>query len=226
MEITPLDIRKQEFKKSFSGYDKQEVENFLEMIAQQMEELIRENMSHKEQLRDVERKIDDYRRLEKTLQDTLTSATRTTEDLRKNAEQEGSIILKNAKLEAQNIVQTAKRDEESLRTEIKTLITMKNNFIAKFKGMIEAYSKLLEEETLDHKVDVNEINKIIKEHPESVSDVGSLFNRAHAHEKKEEPVRQQQPEQPQMQNESQEEHKENDVEENTGLGAIFKKTGN
>lgn len=219
MEITPLDIRKQEFKKSFSGYDKQEVENFLEMIAQQMEDLVRENMTYKEQLRDVERKIDDYRRLEKTLQDTLTSATRTTEDLRKNAEQEGSIILKNARLEAQNIVQTAKRDEDSLRTEIKTLITMKNNFIAKFKGMIEAYSKLLEEETLDHKVDVNEINRIIKEHPESVSDIGSLFRKSPAREHMEEAEHKEKAE------EKHTEAKETDVEENTGLGAIFKKTG-
>ena len=63
MEVTPLDIRKQEFKKSFSGYDKREVENFLEMVAMQLEGLIRENMSYKEQLNDVERKVDDYRRM-------------------------------------------------------------------------------------------------------------------------------------------------------------------
>ncbi len=177
MEVTPLDIRKQEFKKSFSGYDKREVESFLEMVAMQLEGLIRENMSYKEQLNDVERKIDDYRRMEKTLQDTLTSAQRTTDELRKNAEREGSIILKNSSLESQGIIQQAKIEESQLRSEIKTLITMKNNFIAKFTGMIEAYSKLLEEEILDHKVDVNDINKILKEHPETVSNIGSLFNK-------------------------------------------------
>lgn len=208
MEITPLDIRKQEFKKSFSGYDKHEVENFLEMIAQQMEELIRENMNHKDQLRDIERKIDDYRRMEKTLQDTLTSAQKTTDELRKNAEQEGTIIMKNARLEAENIMHMTRNEEKTLRSEIKTLITMKNNFIARFKGMIEGYSKMLEEETLDHKVDVNEINKILKEHPESVSDIGSLFR------KKEEKG-----------HDHFDETKENNDTANTGLGSIFKKTG-
>ncbi len=201
MEVTPLDIRKQEFKKSFSGYDKREVENFLEMVAMQLEGLIRENMSYKEQLNDVERKIDDYRRMERTLQDTLTSAQKTTDELRKNAEREGSIILKNSSLESQNIIQQAKMEESQLRSEIKILITMKNNFIAKFKGMIEAYSKLLGEEILDHKVDVNDINKILKEHPETVSNIGSLFNKD---KKAEEPL------------------KENHDQENQRLGGVFK----
>ncbi len=201
MEVTPLDIRKQEFKKSFSGYDKREVENFLEMVAMQLEGLIRENMSYKEQLNDVERKIDDYRRMERTLQDTLTSAQKTTDELRKNAEREGSIILKNSSLESQNIIQQAKIEESQLRSEIKILITMKNNFIAKFKGMIEAYSKLLGEEILDHKVDVNDINKILKEHPETVSNIGSLFNKD---KKAEEPL------------------KENHDQENQRLGGVFK----
>lgn len=201
MEVTPLDIRKQEFKKSFSGFDKREVENFLEMVAMQLEGLIRENMSYKEQLNDVERKIDDYRRMERTLQDTLTSAQKTTDELRKNAEREGSIILKNSSLESQNIIQQAKMEESQLRSEIKILITMKNNFIAKFKGMIEAYSKLLGEEILDHKVDVNDINKILKEHPETVSNIGSLFNKD---KKAEEPL------------------KENHDQENQRLGGVFK----
>ncbi len=201
MEVTPLDIRKQEFKKSFSGYDKREVENFLEMVAMQLEGLIRENMSYKEQLNDVERKVDDYRRMEKTLQDTLTSAQKTTDESRKNAEKEGLIILKNSSLESQNIIQQAKIEESQLRSEIKILITMKNNFIAKFKGMIEAYSKLLEEEIMDHKVDVNDINKILKEHPETVSNIGSLFNKD---KKTEEPL------------------KENHDQENQRLGGVFK----
>lgn len=201
MEVTPLDIRKQEFKKSFSGYDKREVENFLEMVAMQLEGLIRENMSYKEQLNDVERKIDDYRRMERTLQDTLTSAQKTTDELRKNAEREGSIILKNSSLESQNIIHQAKIEESQLRSEIKTLITMKNNFIAKFKGMIEAYSKMLGEEIMDHKVDVNDINKILKEHPETVSNIGSLFNKD---KKTEEPI------------------KENNDQENQRLGGVFK----
>ncbi|MCK4523486.1 DivIVA domain-containing protein [candidate division WOR-3 bacterium] len=201
MEVTPLDIRKQEFKKSFSGYDKREVENFLEMVAMQLEGLIRENMSYKEQLNDVERKIDDYRRMERTLQDTLTSAQKTTDELRKNAEREGSIILKNSSLESQSIIQQAKIEESQLRSEIKTLITMKNNFIAKFKGMIEAYSKMLGEEILEHKIDVNDINKILKEHPETVSNIGSLFNKD---KKAEEPL------------------KENHDQENKRLGGVFK----
>jgi DivIVA domain-containing protein len=41
MKITPLDIRKTEFKSVFKGFDKNEVKVFLEMIAKEMEELIK-----------------------------------------------------------------------------------------------------------------------------------------------------------------------------------------
>ncbi len=175
MNITPLDIRKQEFKKSFNGYDKHEVESFLGMIADQMEELIRQNMQYAEQNRDLDRKIDDYRRMEQTLQDTLTSAQKTTDELRKNAQKEAELISRNARIEAEHFLQTAKMETNDLKSEIKTLITMKNNFIAKFKGMIDAYIKLLEHEVLDHKVDVNEFNKVMNEPPENIQNIGSLF---------------------------------------------------
>lgn len=175
MNITPLDIRKQEFKKSFNGYDKHEVESFLGMIADQMEDLIRSNMQYSESIRDLDRKIDDYRRMEQTLQDTLTSAQKTTDELRKNAQKEAELISRNARIEAEHYLQSAKMEANDLKSEIKTLITMKNNFIAKFKGMIDAYIKLLEQEVLDHKVDVNEFNKVLNEPPENVQNIGSLF---------------------------------------------------
>ena len=146
------------------------------MIADQMEDLIRQNMSLQEQTRDLENKIEYYIRMEKTLQDTLTSAQKTTDDLRKNAQKEAEIIKKNAELEAQHIVESAKREVNELKSEIKTLITMKNNFIAKFKGLIDAHIKMLEQETLDHKVDMNGFNQVLNERPENIQNIGSLFN--------------------------------------------------
>jgi len=176
MEITPLDIRKQEFKKSFNGYDKHEVDSFLEMVAEQMESLVRENMAFQENSHEIEKQIDYYRKMEKTLQDTLTSAQRTTDDFRSNAAKEAEIILKNAALESDNIIQTAKKDVLTVKSDIKTLITMKNNFIARFRGLIEAYMKILDQEMNEHKLEMNEFNQVIKEPPENVMNLGALFN--------------------------------------------------
>ncbi|MGE3063934.1 MAG: DivIVA domain-containing protein [bacterium] len=182
MEITPLDIRKQEFKKSFNGCDRHEVETFLTMVAEQMEEVLRENHSMKEQIDSLVLELERYKSLEKTLQDTLTSAQRSTSDMKTNSIKESEIIIRNAKLEAENIVQSAKNEVIHLKNDIKTLITLKNNFISRFRGIIDSYIKMLDQETNEHKIEVNEINQILKEPPENIMNLGALFN----HIKKEE----------------------------------------
>jgi DivIVA domain-containing protein len=42
LRLTPLDIKKQEFKRSMRGYDPEEVNAFLEMVAEEFEALHRE----------------------------------------------------------------------------------------------------------------------------------------------------------------------------------------
>ena len=184
MEITPLDIRKQEFKKSFNGFDKHEVETFLSMVAEQMEDVLREHHYLKEQMESLNNELERYKSLEKTLQDTLTSAQRSTTDLKSNSLKEAEIIKRNALLEAENIVQSAKNEMIHLKNDIKTLITLKNNFISRFRGIIDSYIKMLDQETNEHKIEVNEINQILKEPPENIMNLGALFNQIKKEEDK------------------------------------------
>ena len=145
MKVTPLDIRKQEFKTVFKGYDKHEVDIFLEMVAKEMEELIRENNTLIEQVRELDSKIEDYRRMEKTLQDTLMSAQKTTDELRRNAEKEAELIIKNAKMQADEIIQQAKQEVQSLMNQISSLKTQKDGFIAQMRGILQSQLRMLDE---------------------------------------------------------------------------------
>ena len=54
MKITPLDIQQQQFKgKMFGGLDPEDVDTFLQLVAGELEELIRENTELKDQARRV-----------------------------------------------------------------------------------------------------------------------------------------------------------------------------
>ena len=54
MNITPLDIQQQQFKgKMLGGLDPLDVDAFLQMVAAEMESLIRENSELKEQSRKI-----------------------------------------------------------------------------------------------------------------------------------------------------------------------------
>ncbi len=59
MPITPLEIRKQEFRKSLRGYDPHEVRSFLEMVSTELENLLRENAGLSEKVKDMDAKIED-----------------------------------------------------------------------------------------------------------------------------------------------------------------------
>ncbi len=175
MKITPLDIRKQEFKKVFKGYDKHEVDIFLEMVAKEMEDLIKENTALIEQVRELEAKIEDYRRMEKTLQDTLTSAQRTTDELRRKAEREAENIIKNAKLEAEKILNEAHKKMQDLLSQISALKSQRDAFISQFRGFLEAQLRMLmemEEGKKEEKEEV-QIRRVKKE--ATLKDIGDLF---------------------------------------------------
>lgn len=148
MKITPLDLRKQEFKRAMRGYDVHEVDAFLEMVAKEMEELLRENSVLTERLRELDLKIDDYRNMEKTLQGTLTSAQRTADDLKKNAGKEAELIVRNAKMRATRLVEEARAKVTDLQAEVSALEGQREVFVAKFKSMIEVQQRLLEAHSL------------------------------------------------------------------------------
>lgn len=176
MELTPLEIKKQEFKRSFKGYDIHEVDSFLDTVSLQYEELIKENYNLKEQIEHLTNEIERYKNLEKVLQDTLTAATKSSSDIRTNAMKEAELIKKNAQLEAETYLQTSRVELNNLKNEIKNLITLKNNFLSRFKGILESYFKALDQEIVEQKIEINEINKVLREQPEKIVNLGSLFN--------------------------------------------------
>jgi len=71
MRITPLDIQQKQFATRFRGFDMEEVDSFLELIREELEELLRENANLREEARRFEKQLKEYKNIEMTLRDTL-----------------------------------------------------------------------------------------------------------------------------------------------------------
>lgn len=138
LKLTPLDIKKQEFRKELRGYDKTEVNNFLSLIAEEMESLARENADLLEKLSTQHIKLDEYKNLEKSLQDTLIMAQKTTEEVRKNAIRESDLRVKKSKVEAQKILQESIMEKENIETEIQRLSRQREMFIVQYRSVLQA----------------------------------------------------------------------------------------
>ncbi len=118
MKLTPLDVRKQEFKRTMRGYDPEEVEAFLTMLADELELHIRDKNQMSDELIKLRTQLRDYQRVESTLRDTLVKAQNTVEDSRVNSRREAEIILHEAELQAENIIKDAREEFLSMRHEI------------------------------------------------------------------------------------------------------------
>lgn len=145
MPITPLDIQQQRFRTRFGGgLDKVEVDAFLNAVAAEVERLLRENSELREDQRSMKRLLDDYRAREEALKETMITAQRVTEEIKKGAEKEADIIIGRAELEAERIQEQAVQRRSELLAEIAELKRQRTQFLGQLRGLLGTHQKLLD----------------------------------------------------------------------------------
>jgi cell division initiation protein len=144
MKITPLDIQQQQFRVRFRGFDMVEVDNFLDLAANEFEELLRENNRLKEEDRQKAEKIQQLERAERDLHNALISAQQICEEMKNQARKEGELIVEEAKGNARKILEAAQGQAVQIETEIAQLQRQRAEFEASLKSILEMHLSLLE----------------------------------------------------------------------------------
>lgn len=139
MKLTPLDIHHKEFRNALRGYSPEEVDDFLDDVADEFERLFKENIELSEQLDAANERIRSYAELERTLQNTLVSAQASAEDTRARAEQEGARLVRESEEKAAEIVSGALEEKQHTQAEIARLQSAEDEFRARFRRMLEGY---------------------------------------------------------------------------------------
>ena len=160
MKLTPIDIRKWDFKKAVRGYDKYEVQAFLELASEEFEKLQQERREFEHKSKRLEKEIEEYRRVEKSLQDTLISAKETTDKSMQNSRKEAELIVGDAELHADKILDSARKKASKIEDEITRLTVLRNSFAVKLKGLLNSQLELLELfEEVNAEEDENKVKK-------------------------------------------------------------------
>jgi cell division initiation protein len=144
MKMTPLDIQQQQFRVRFRGFDMVEVDNFLDLLANEFEELLKENSQIREEDRRKLERINQLEAGEKELRDTLVAVQRITEEMKNNARKEGELIIEEAKLNARKIVEAAQAQALQIEAEINQLKRQRAEFDASLRATVEMHWRLLE----------------------------------------------------------------------------------
>jgi cell division initiation protein len=144
MKITPIDIQQQQFKgKMFGGLDQEDVDAFLQSVAAEMENLIRENNEIKEQQARQSREMLDISEKEKELRDIMLGAQRITEDMKVNARKEADLIVSEAELKAERIIADSERQLGELKARIEEVRRQKVQFEMSLKGLLDSFARQL-----------------------------------------------------------------------------------
>ncbi len=144
MKISPLDIQQQQFKgKMFGGLDPEDVDSFLQLVASEMENLIRENSELKEQTHRLSSELEEMRKKEVDLRDTMLAAQKITEEMKANSQKEATLLISEAELKAERIVDDANKRLADLNNRIQELRRQKIQFETGLKSLLDTHYKMI-----------------------------------------------------------------------------------
>lgn len=140
--ITPLEIENKEFSKQIRGYNADEVDEFLDLIIEDIEIMQQELLALRNENAELKEQNEDYKRSQVNVMNTIDTAKKLMKDISESAEKRAEIIIKNAKLDAEMIVRDAKDSASHYGNESAQL----RDKILQFRAR---YKKLLRDE-IDH----------------------------------------------------------------------------
>lgn len=151
MRITPLDVRKQEFKRGMRGYDGDEVRAFLVTLADEYEAVLVDNKQLRERLVEQDEKLVEYRNLEQTLRDTLMTAEKLAQQARETARREGEVLLAEARQRVERVLGEGRERLNELRREALAVHREKEAYLGRFRSFAEAQILFVEQHRGDFK---------------------------------------------------------------------------
>jgi cell division initiation protein len=144
--LTPVDLETTIFRRGFRGYNAREVQEFMENFGSDFEKLYRENIELREQLEELQKKLQQYQTIEDTLRNTMVLAEETAEETKNAAKQRAGQIIREAELNAEAIKMKAK---EEIQNELRNLALLKNQveyFKCQFKSFLSGLLEMSEKQ--------------------------------------------------------------------------------
>lgn len=148
MELTPLDVRKKkdDFKRAVRGYEAAQVDAFLEMCADRLDELVQRDKRQQGELEALRERLAAFEEREKALNEALVTAQELREEARSQAEKAANLKLREAEQDAAAIRERAEAATEASRRSLEDLKVRRAGFLRSLRWSLERFLGEIEEE--------------------------------------------------------------------------------
>jgi cell division initiation protein len=144
MNVSPLDLRQQRFRRKFRGFDTVEVASFMAAVADDYEQALRETDQLRQDLMRTEASLAQHREHEKNLQSTLTTAQKLSDDIKANAEVEARRIIREAEGRSDLLLEKTQARLEDVQREIDGLKLKRRDAETTIEATISTLKNTLE----------------------------------------------------------------------------------
>lgn len=138
IELTPLDVRKkrEDLRRTLRGYDPEQVDVFLDLVAERFESLVEKETRLTEQVRMMSEQLKTFQERERALNDALVTAQELREDARAQAEQLAESRLRDAEREAETMARGAEFAVERSQERLDELVLRRTHFLRSFRATL------------------------------------------------------------------------------------------
>ncbi|WP_373752410.1 DivIVA domain-containing protein [Jeotgalibaca porci] len=149
MAITPLDIQHKEFDAKMRGYDKEQVDDFLDQVKHEFELLLKDQKDAEKNLKFAEEKLQHFETLQDALNKSIVVAQDAADRLKENARKEAEIILFEAEKSTDKLLKKAAEKAADINRETANVRRESRNFRQKLQLMVETQMNLINNEEWD-----------------------------------------------------------------------------
>ena len=155
MPIRPIDVRRKEFKSGFRGYDANQVDDFLDAVADEYERNYTENQRMREEVSSLRDRLQQFEDLEGSIRAALVHAEQASNDLRRAATEEAEGIKQSAQREAEFTIREAQSRShqmladsssriERVQDSYTALQEAKRSFANDFRLLLKTFTDVME----------------------------------------------------------------------------------
>jgi cell division initiation protein len=144
MKVTPLDIQQIGFRRAWRGYDRHEVDAFVSSLSDTFEELMKENREAKDRVGALQISLDELRRKEELINQTLVSAERMVDDMKRQAQREAELRIREAEVAAESLTRKAREERVAIEQDLITWRRRQIEMVEQFRGFLKGIEKSLD----------------------------------------------------------------------------------
>jgi cell division initiation protein len=143
VRVTPIDIQQKRFHVVFRGYERSEVELFLDLVRDEMETLFREVTELREFRQSYDERLRELTDREEMVKNTMLMTQKLMDDQKGNARREAAVIIKEAEFRGQQLVSSAMDEKSKLEVDIQEMKRKKHHFLQDIKKVIEMHREMV-----------------------------------------------------------------------------------